>query len=106
MKPTLLTCRSALLRMEMLHRFQNFRVQRDENEWLPEAYDSALQEHSDKNLRDFIWASVYHVQHFMSDVKLLLRPRRYKTTFRAYGDFIQSDTKNGNFWKTQQKLKK
>jgi hypothetical protein len=29
-----------------------FRLERDENERLPEAYDSTLQEHSDKDLRD------------------------------------------------------
>jgi hypothetical protein len=54
MKPTLPACRIALVREELRHRFQSFRVERDENERLPEAYDSALQEHSDKDLGDII----------------------------------------------------
>jgi hypothetical protein len=54
MKPTPPACRSALLRKELPHRFQSFQVESDENERLPEAYDSFLQEHSDMDLRDVI----------------------------------------------------
>jgi hypothetical protein len=36
-------------------------VERDENERLPETYDSVLQENSDKDLRGIIRASVYQV---------------------------------------------
>jgi len=46
---------------ELRHRFQIFLVEREENEMLPEAYDSALEENSDEDLRDKIRASVYQV---------------------------------------------
>ena len=53
-KPTLPAFRTALLRKELRHRFQSFRMERDENESLSEAYGSALQEHIDEDLRDII----------------------------------------------------
>jgi len=54
MKLTLLACRSALLRKELRHRAQSFRVGRYENERLPEAYDSALQEQRDEDSIEII----------------------------------------------------
>jgi hypothetical protein len=53
-KPTQPACRVVLLRKELRHRFQSFRMETDENESLPEAYDSALREHIDEDLRDII----------------------------------------------------